>query len=191
MWCWRAHLTSCMCVHREVKPHVISLFADIAMAIEGDFERYCSIVLMMLHQAGQVGITSDDDDLIDYVNSLREAILEAYTGIVQVVFPLSAAACGYPCVRPQGLKSANKQEDIVPSLDNIIEFVHRSTVDENRTSAVVKAAVGVLGDLGDSFGAKMFPVFSQPYVLQLLSVALQDEESKEVAAWAQKVLHSH
>lgn len=71
-------------VNREVKPHVIALFADIAMAIEGDFERYASIVLMMLQQAGQVTITPDDDDLIDYVNSLRESILEAYTGIIQV-----------------------------------------------------------------------------------------------------------
>jgi importin subunit beta-1 len=69
---------------REVKPNIISLFADIAMAIEGDFERYATIVLMMLQQAGLVNITTDDDDLIDYVNSLREAILEAYTGIIQV-----------------------------------------------------------------------------------------------------------
>ena len=71
-------------VFRDVKPHVISLFADIAMAIEGDFERYSSVVLMMLQQAGQVNITSEDDELIDYVNTLRESILEAYTGIVQV-----------------------------------------------------------------------------------------------------------
>lgn len=54
------------------------------MAIEGDFERYSSVVLMMLQQAGQVNITSEDDELIDYVNTLRESILEAYTGIVQV-----------------------------------------------------------------------------------------------------------
>ena len=39
-------------INRSVKPHVISLFSDIAMAIEGDFDRYTSIVLGILKQAG-------------------------------------------------------------------------------------------------------------------------------------------
>jgi hypothetical protein len=36
-----------------VKPHVISIFGDIAMAIEGDFDRYTSIVFGILKQAGK------------------------------------------------------------------------------------------------------------------------------------------
>jgi hypothetical protein len=36
-----------------VKPHVISIFGDIAMAIEGDFDRYTSIVFGILKQAGE------------------------------------------------------------------------------------------------------------------------------------------
>jgi hypothetical protein len=36
-----------------VKPHVISVFGDIAMAIEGDFDRYTSIVFGILKQAGE------------------------------------------------------------------------------------------------------------------------------------------
>ena len=34
--------------------------------------------------SGLVNIEEDDEDLIDYVNSLRVAILEAYTGILTV-----------------------------------------------------------------------------------------------------------
>lgn len=71
-------------LHRSVKPHVISLFADIALAIEGDFERYTQIVLGILKQAGELNITGDDEDLIEYINTLRNSILEAYTGILQV-----------------------------------------------------------------------------------------------------------
>jgi hypothetical protein len=36
-----------------VKPHVISIFGDIAMAIEGDFDRYTSLVFGILKQAGE------------------------------------------------------------------------------------------------------------------------------------------
>lgn len=73
-------------INRAVKPHAISLFADIAMAIEGDFEKYSNIVLNMLNQAGSIEIPNDcdDDDQIEYINTLRESILEAYTGMVQV-----------------------------------------------------------------------------------------------------------
>ena len=39
---------------RSVKPFVISLFADVALAIEGDFDRYTGIVLGILKQAGEV-----------------------------------------------------------------------------------------------------------------------------------------
>lgn len=71
-------------LNRSVKPHVISLFADIAMAIEGDFDRYTAIILNILKQAGEVNISSDDEDLVEYINTLRNSILEAYTGILQV-----------------------------------------------------------------------------------------------------------
>jgi importin subunit beta-1 len=71
-------------LNRSVKPHVISLFADIAMAIEGDFDRYAAIILNILKQAGEVNISNDDEDLVEYINTLRNSILEAYTGILQV-----------------------------------------------------------------------------------------------------------
>lgn len=71
---------------RSVKPHVISVFSDISLAIEGEFERYATIILGILKQAGEVTLSpdTDDEDLVEYINSLRNSILEAYTGILQV-----------------------------------------------------------------------------------------------------------
>eukprot|EP01039_Chlorochromonas_danica_P011194 gene11194-12482_t len=157
-------------LNRSVKPHVISVFADIALAIEGDFERYTSVVLGILKQAGEVNIESDDEDLIEYINTLRNSILEAYTGIVQ------------------GLKEVNKQDLMLPALETIVEFVHRSSVDTNRSEEVIKSAVGLLGDLGQSFGAKMLPVFEQPWTSQLIKHALQAGiNAEEVANWAHSI----
>ena len=71
-------------VNKIVKPHAISCFADIAMAMEGAFEKYAEPVLRVLHQASSVTIETDDEDIIEYINSLHEAIFESYSGILQV-----------------------------------------------------------------------------------------------------------
>lgn len=73
-------------LNKTVKPQVISSFADIALAIEDQFEKYAGVVLTILKQASEVAINpeSDDDDIVEYVNSLHVAIIEAYSGILQV-----------------------------------------------------------------------------------------------------------
>jgi importin subunit beta-1 len=119
------------------------------MAIEGDFDRYTSIVLGILKQAGEVNMEDEDEDLNDYINSLRIAIMEAYTGIIQ------------------GLKEANKEESVVPALDAIVELLQRSTdtnVEGDKSEEVLKAAIGLLGDLGQIFGARVAPVYRMPFV---------------------------
>jgi importin subunit beta-1 len=157
-------------LNRSVKPHVISLFADVAMAIEGDFERYTSIILNILKQAGEVNISSDDEDLVEYINTLRNSILEAYTGILQ------------------GLKAANKQDTVLPFVEGMVEFLHRSAADKDRTNEVLKACVGLLGDLGQTFGVKMQALYQMPFVPLLIQQASQaDEDIQEVAQWAQTV----
>lgn len=75
-------------LNKIVKPHVISCFADIALAIEGDFEKYTNLILSMLKQAGDLNIETDDEEIIDYINTLHVAIFESYSGILQVSFIL-------------------------------------------------------------------------------------------------------
>ena len=77
---------------------------------------------------------------------------------------------------------------MVSYLETIVDFIMRCTQDENRTSSVRKAAVGVLGDLGDAFGVKMVQLYEQTFVLQLVASAAADEDSREVALWTQKAI---
>ena len=78
-----------------MKPHVLSVFSDIALALGTDFSRYANIILVMLQQAAEVNIKTEDEELIDYINGLREAILEAYTGILQVYLNISVFTMQY------------------------------------------------------------------------------------------------
>ena len=65
--------------------------------------------------------------MADYVNSLREGILEAYTGIVQ------------------GLKADGKSALLAPYIEGIFKFLHNISMDENRTDGVARGAIGLLG----------------------------------------------
>ena len=137
---------------RSVKPHVINVFSDIALAIEGDFDRYTQVILGILKQAGDVNLSpeTDDDDLKDYINSLRESILQAYTGILQVKLLCKAAwsfRSIHSVVSAQGLGADKKQDGVIGSLENIADFLKRSTSDPHRSTEVLKHAIGLVGDM--------------------------------------------
>ena len=46
---------------------------------------YLVVILQILQQAASVNVDdASDEDLVEYINTLRESILGAYTGILQV-----------------------------------------------------------------------------------------------------------
>ena len=73
-------------VHRSVKPQILSVFGDMALATGPEFRKYLDHVLQTLMQASQAQVDRSDYDMLDYLNELREGCLEAYTGIIQGMF---------------------------------------------------------------------------------------------------------
>jgi len=157
-------------LHRTVKPPVLSSFGDIALAINGHFTKYLQVVMTMLQQAAVTEVPQDDAELVEYLNSLREGILEAYTGIIQ------------------GLSTDNKEDDMLPFVNSMMEFLNRIKVDENRDENCTRACIGVIGDLAHALGAKVSQFMTQPFVSELLQESAGMESTQEVGKWAQQVI---
>ena len=67
----------------QFKPAILQCFGDIAQAIGPHFETYLSVVAQVLQQAANVNVSPDNMfDMIEYVVSLREGIMDAWSGII-------------------------------------------------------------------------------------------------------------
>lgn len=159
-------------LNRAVKPPVLSCFGDIALAIGGNFEPYLQVTLMMCMQAQATIAPEDDDELIDYVNFLREGVLDAYTGIIQ------------------GLKDGNKGELLAPYVESIFGFLETLANDLNRDESLLKASIGCLGDISSTLQGRVRDYVSKPFVQQLVEEGLSTEEPVivDTAQWAASVI---
>jgi importin subunit beta-1 len=67
----------------QFKPAILQCFGDIAQAIGPHFETYLSVVAQVLQQAANVNVGPDNAyDMMEYVVSLREGIMDAWSGII-------------------------------------------------------------------------------------------------------------
>jgi len=159
-------------LHRSVKPPVLSCFGDIALAIGAEYEKYLQVSLMMLMQASQTRAPEDDDELVEYVNTLREGILEAYTGIIQ------------------GLKDGARVDVLVPYVEAIFRFLEMLSSDGNHDVPVLGRAIGLIGDLASSMGSRTKEYLTNPFVQALLQegVSCGDGPVMETTSWASGVV---
>ncbi|XP_076458864.1 importin subunit beta-1-like [Babylonia areolata] len=162
-------------VHRSVKPQILSVFGDIALAIGPNFKPYLDVVLTTLQQASQAQVDKTDYDMIDYLNELREGCLEAYTGIVQ------------------GLKgdSENLNADVnllQPHVAHIISFIEHISMDEDKSDSNIAACCGLLGDLCTAFSLSIMPMLEKDTIQNLLTQGRRSkvQKAKTLATWATK-----
>ena len=158
-------------LHRDVKPPILSCFGDIALAIGPAFEKYLPYVVNMLQSATQLSMStnSDDEDMVDYNNELRNGIFEAYAGILQ------------------GFKSdPSKLAHVKEHVPFVLEFIERVAADPHRDEAVTRSMVGVLGDMADTINS-VGPAFAQrPFYDAFLRdcASSSDGSLRDTASWA-------
>jgi len=169
-------------LNRNVKPPILSCFGDIALAIGGNFEKYMDVTMSMLQQASATEVDMEDDDLVDYLHQLQEGIFEAYTGVLQ------------------GLRADSKADvflNYVQGCLNLLVLVSKVTEQHGTTDDLLRAAVGVAGDLASTIGPRFKQMVRQsPYkesVKLLIKEATKSrtDGTKQVAQWANTQCFGH
>mmetsp|Transcript_40929 Transcript_40929/g.85225 ORF Transcript_40929/g.85225 Transcript_40929/m.85225 type:complete len:867 (-) Transcript_40929:202-2802(-) len=163
-------------VHRDVKPAVISCFGDMAMAIGAAYQPYMQLTMMLLMQASQQQAPADNEDMIAFINKLRCAVLEAYSGILV------------------GLAEGGAIDGFFPNLPNVLTFLSQLATDSTKDETVLAKSVTLLGDIGHEMGARpeVKQQLTQTYVAQLIREALSspNETIRTDSQWAAQVVEN-
>jgi importin subunit beta-1 len=111
--------------------------------------------------------------MTEYTNSLRNGILEAYSGIFQ------------------GFKNSPRTQLLIPYAPHILQFLDSIYMEKDMDEVVMKTAIGVLGDLADTLGSHVGglitqSVSSKDFLNECLSS--DDHTIKEAAEWAKHAI---
>jgi len=127
-------------LNRSVKPILISVCGDIAIALGEQFPRYLNAVMTIFVDAvmNQYG---DDEDMIEYKNQIWEGVFESLSGIVI------------------GLKgdesnpSSNALKTFEPYVMKTLEMIAGVASSDDTDDSVLKCCCALLGDIAEPFGA--------------------------------------
>lgn len=67
-------------------------------------------------------------------------------------------------------------------------FMARLQANPEISSELLKAVVGLLGDLAQTFGRRVSHVFRQPFVSLLVQQGSQDEDALEISQWTSSMI---
>ncbi|OIW30918.1 ARM repeat-containing protein [Coniochaeta ligniaria NRRL 30616] len=158
----------------QFKPAILQCFGDIAGAIGGHFEPYLSVVAQVLQQAATVTATPENSyEIYDYVISLREGIMDAWGGIIGA------------------MKSSNKTEVLQPYVPSIFQILNTIALDANRSEALMRASMGVIGDLADAYpNGELADAFRQDWVMAMIKEIRSNKDLQQrtidTARWARE-----
>ncbi|KAF2749990.1 ARM repeat-containing protein [Sporormia fimetaria CBS 119925] len=158
------------------KPAILQCFGDIAQAISGHFELYLPVVAQVLQQASIVSVSTENSfEMVDYVTSLREGVMDAWDGAIIA------------------MKSSGKAQLLVPYIDSIFQLLRVIYQDANRTEALLRSSCGVIGDLADAFpGGEFRDFFREDFLTALTRETRANQEfltrTRDTARWAREMI---
>lgn len=159
-------------INRLVKPTAITAIGEVALAIGSGFVPFLETTMGILSQAGATAASATDMSLNEFVWTMREAIVDAFIGIMN------------------GLKSADPTP-FLQYVPGILGFLRQCIGEEERTEEFVSSALGLIGDFGDTYKTHIRDELVQEWVQNAISIGRQRGSSKSSrtnAAYAQKAI---
>lgn len=130
----------------QFKPAILQCFGDIAQAIGVGFEAYLAVVAQVLDQAASINIdTTQSFEMLDYIVSLREGIMDAWAGAVIAMKSNKREFGGAPLLRCEKLTFTFLAEAMQPYAEAIFKLLSTVAADQNRSEALLRSSMGVLG----------------------------------------------
>ncbi|KAG5992211.1 hypothetical protein E4U52_002977 [Claviceps spartinae] len=158
----------------QFKPAILQCFGDVAGAIGGHFETYLSVVATVLEQAATVTASADGPtEMVDYVVSLREGIMDAWGGIIGA------------------MKISNKTHILQQYISTIFNLLGLIASDTLRSESLMRASMGVIGDLADAFpNGELVDAFRQDWLKTMIKQTKTNRDygarTLETARWARE-----
>ncbi|MCJ1424384.1 karyopherin beta [Sticta canariensis] len=160
-------------VSNQFKPAILQCFGDIAQAIGPHFETYLNVVALVLQQAATVTMSDNGAyEMLDYIISLREGIMDAWSGIILAL--------------KQG-----KAHLLTQYVESIFKLLNIVAQDPNRSEALLRSAMGVIGDLADTFSRGEYAdYYRAEWVTQLIKDTRSNRDFQgrtiDTARWARE-----
>ncbi|KAF5017430.1 hypothetical protein F66182_10643, partial [Fusarium sp. NRRL 66182] len=158
----------------QFKPAILQCFGDIAGAIGGHFETYLSVVAQVLEQASTVTASPEGPyEMFDYVVSLREGIMDAWGGIIGA------------------MKASQKTQALQQYVPAMFQVLNLIASDMNRSEPLMRAAMGVIGDLAEAYpNGELVDAFRQDWLTAMIKETKTTRDFQprtiETARWARE-----
>ncbi|WVR04463.1 hypothetical protein IAU60_001466 [Kwoniella sp. DSM 27419] len=159
-------------VQRQVKPNAITTIGEVALAIGGGFRPYLETTMNILSQAGSTSATPNDEAMIDFVQTMRESIVDAFIGIMNGIRDADATA-------------------MQPYVSGIMGFLKTCWADEDRTDLFCTSSLGLIGDFGEAYKGAIRDDLLQDWVARAVAYGRTRSGSKQArtnAAYAQQAI---
>lgn len=158
---------------RELKPVILSCIGDIASSVGENFAPYLDGVMGVLSEASKLSPDAESTiEFMDYVDRLRESIVDAYVGIVA------------------GLRDSPQQ--LLPYVQPIFGFIALIHTDNEimKSESVVRSVVGLLGDIASMYPrGEVSSLYRDDWLTDIIRGARDrtfSATTKDTARWARE-----
>ncbi|OBA20355.1 ARM repeat-containing protein [Metschnikowia bicuspidata var. bicuspidata NRRL YB-4993] len=156
---------------RELKPAILSCFGDIAGVIGEGFMPYMEVVMQICSQLSTIVPEDSSYDSLEYVISVKEAVLDCYVGIVSSL--------------------SSNQQQLFMYLGPIFQLIEQISGDVEMSSneSTARSAVGLLGDIAAMYqDGQLKNYYDQPWVTPFIKKTRANisftQQTKDAARWA-------